>query len=49
MTNYFINDSICGKIESLQYNAALAITGVIRGTLQTKIYNELRLESLRSR
>ena len=43
------NDSFCSKIESVQYNAALAITGVIRGTFQTKLYSELGLESLRSR
>ena len=47
----FINDqpnngSFCSKIESVQYNAALAITGAIRGTSQTKLYRELRLESL---
>ena len=43
------NGSFCSKIESVQYNAALAITGAIRGTLQTKLYRELGLESLRSR
>ena len=31
------------------YNAALAITGAIRGTSQTKLYNELGLESLKFR
>ena len=39
----------CSKIESVQYNAALALTGAIRGTSQTKLYIELGLESLRSR
>ena len=34
------NDSFCSKIESVQYNAALAITGAIRGTSQTKLYQE---------
>ena len=43
------NDSFCSKIESVQYNAALAITGAIRGTSQTKLYNKLGLESLRSK
>ena len=43
------NASFCSKIESIQYNPALAITGAIRGTSQTKIYNKLGLESLRSR
>ena len=42
------NDSFCSKIQSVQYNAALAITGAIRGTSQTKLYRELGLESLKS-
>ena len=33
-------------IEQVQYNAALAITGAIKGTPQQKIYNALGLESL---
>ena len=37
------------RLESLQYNAALAITGAIRGTLTEKLYNELGLESLQNR
>ena len=43
------NKSFCSKIERIQYNAALAITGAIRGTCQTKLYNELGLESLKLR
>ena len=43
------NESFCQKLESYQYNAALAITGAIRGTSQTKIYKELGLESLKFR
>ena len=43
------NDSFCSEIERVQYNAGLSITGAIRGTSQTKLYNELGLESLRSR
>ena len=43
------NDSFSSKIESVQYNAVLAITGPIRGISQTKLYNGLRLESLRSK
>ena len=31
------NESLCQKIESIQYNAALAITGAIRGTSQAKL------------
>ena len=37
------------RIESVQYNAALAITGAIRGTSRERIYNELGLESLEKR
>ena len=34
------------KIESVQYNSALAITGAIRGSSKEKLYRELGLESL---
>ena len=43
------NKSFCTKIEHMQYNAALAITGAIKGTSQTKLYKELGLESLKFR
>ena len=43
------NESFSSKIESVQYNASLAITGTIRGTYQEKLYQRLGLESLRSR
>ena len=43
------NESICEKIEPLQYKATLAITGAIQGTSRDKIYQELGLESLKSR
>ena len=33
----WFNGSFCSKIESIQYNAALAITGAIQGTSQTKL------------
>ena len=36
-------------IESVQYNAALAITGAIRGSSREKLYQELGFESLRDR
>ena len=39
------NESVCEKLESVQYKVALAITGAIKG----KIYQELGLESLRAR
>ena len=38
------NQSFIEKIESSQYNAALAITGAIRGTSKEKLYKALDLE-----
>ena len=43
------NSSFHEKLEPLQYNACLAITGAIRGTSSEKLYQELGLESLKSR
>ena len=43
------DNSFHQKIESLQHNAALAITGAIRGTSREEIYHELGLESLQQR
>ena len=43
------NESFCKKLESIQYKAAPAITGAIQGTSCEKIYQGLRLESLKSR
>ena len=40
------NSTFIEQIESIQYNAALAITGCIRGTSREKLYSELGLESL---
>ena len=37
------------KIESLQYNSALAITGAIIGASKEKLYHKLGLESLEKR
>ena len=37
------------RLESLQYNAALAITGAIRGTSKENLYSELGPESLQNR
>ena len=42
-------DSFCNKIESVQYNAALAITGGIKGSSRERLYQERGLESLRER
>ena len=43
------NSAFHDKLESIQYNACLAVTGAIRGTSTEKIYEELGLESLKSR
>ena len=32
------NMNICNKIESLQFNTAIAITGAIRGSSKEKLY-----------
>ena len=40
------NASFHQKLDSIQYNAALAITGAIRGTSKEKLYDELGLETL---
>ena len=42
------NSTLSDKIESVQYNKALAITGAIRGTSREKLYHELGLESLQN-
>ena len=43
------NASFHQKLDSVQYNAALAITGTIRGTSKEKLYDELGLEILEKR
>ena len=43
------NESFHQRIESIQYNTAIAITGAIRDTSSEKLYKELGLEPLRSR
>ena len=43
------NNSLPAKMESIQYNACLAITGAIRGMSRENIYQELGLESLQLR
>ena len=43
------NMSFHHKLESIQYNACLAITGAIRGTSKEKLYKELGLEFLQLR
>ena len=43
------NETFSKNIESIQYNAALAITGAIKGTSRVGLYQELGIESLSSR
>ena len=43
------NASFRQKLDSIQYNAALAITGTIRGTSKKKLYDEPGLETLEKR
>ena len=43
------NSFFCKKLEPVQYKAALVITGVIQSTSHEKIFQELSLESLKSR
>ena len=42
-----LNNLFHAKMESIQFNPCLAITGPIRGTSKEKIYKELDLESLK--
>ena len=39
----------CEELKSVQYKAALTITGAIEGTSCNKIYEELRIESLKAK
>ena len=43
------NESFCSEIESVQYKAAIAITGAIQATSRDKLNEELGLESLKAR
>ena len=43
------NNSFHEKLESIQYNAALAITGAIRGSSREKLYQEPGFGSLQQR
>ena len=43
------NSSFHEKLESIQYNTCLALTGAISGSSKEKIYQELGFESLRAR
>ena len=43
------NGSVINKLEQVQYNATLAITGAIKCTSRSKLYKELGLESLETK
>ena len=43
------NDVFSDKLESVQYNSALAITGAMKGTSREKLYQRLGLEYLQER
>ena len=43
------NESVCEKLEPVQYKVVLAITGAIQGTSGEKIYQELGIELIRAR
>ena len=43
-----LNKSINSKLESVQYNASVAVTGVTKGTSRSELYKELGLESLKA-
>ena len=43
----YYNNSFRQKLDSIQYNDALAITGAIRGSFREKLYHELGLEFLK--
>ena len=43
------NSSFREKLESVQYNACLALTEAVRGSSKEKLYQELSFESLRVR
>ena len=44
-----LNKSLSNTIESIQYKAALAITGAIQGSFREKLYQKLGLEHLHQR
>ena len=47
--DHSFNESFQNKLESVQYNTALDMTGAIRGSSSVKRYEELGFESLKSR
>ena len=49
MCDRTFNKSFHQRLESIQYNAIIAITGTVRGTSSEKLFQELGLETLKSR
>ena len=47
--DHTFNKSFHQRLESIQYNAAITITGTIRRTSSEKLFQELGLETLKSR
>ena len=47
--NYVSNDAFSKKLDTIQYNPALAITGATKGTSRKKLYQQLGLEYLQQR
>ena len=43
------NKSFCDKIERVQYNAVLAVTGAVRGQSRRKLYKKIGFKSLEFR
>ena len=43
------SNSFQEKLDSIQYNVCLPLTGAVRGTTKEKFYQEMGLESLRDR
>ena len=43
------SDAFSNKLETVQYNATLAITGAIKGTSHKKLFQELWFEYLQQR
>ena len=47
--NQPLNNTFSNKLETVQYNAAVAITTAIKGTSRKKLYQKLGLEYLQQR
>lgn len=47
--NYVSNDAFSNKLDTVQYNSALAIRGATKGTSRKKLYQQLGLEYLQQR